>query len=109
MLGKWMIAAAAGSLVVAAACTPSSDDDEGGGDGGGELTWAIGGAEASPEGVDQKIADLWNEQNPDNPITIEKLPDEADQQREQQVNVLQAQSDEFDVLGTDVIWTGEYS
>jgi trehalose/maltose transport system substrate-binding protein len=109
-LGKWMIAAAAGSLVVAAACTPSSDDDGGGGEeGGGELTWAIGGAEAQPAGVDQKIADLWNEQNPDNPITIEVLPDEADQQREQQVNVLQSQSDEFDVLGMDVIWTGEYS
>jgi multiple sugar transport system substrate-binding protein len=109
LLGKWAIAAAAGSVVVAAACTPSSDDDEGGGDGGGELAWAIGGAEAQPGGVDQKIADLWNEQNPDNPITIEVLPDEADQQREQQVNVLQAQSDEFDVLGMDVIWTGEYS
>jgi multiple sugar transport system substrate-binding protein len=109
LLGKWAIAAAAGSLVVAAACTPSSDEDEGGGDGGGELVWAIGGAEAQPGGVHQRIAQLWSEQNSDNPIRIEVLPDEADQQREQQANVLQAQSDEFDVLGTDVIWTGEYS
>ncbi|HYJ66594.1 MAG TPA: ABC transporter substrate-binding protein [Nocardioidaceae bacterium] len=107
-LGKWVIAVAAGTLVLAAACTPSGDDDDEG-SGGGELVWAIGGAEAQPAGVDQKIADLWNEQNPDNPITIEVLPDEADQQREQQVNVLQSGSDEFDVLGTDVIWTGEYS
>jgi multiple sugar transport system substrate-binding protein len=108
LLGKWMIAAAAGSLVVAAACTPSEDDDEGG-DGGGELVWAIGGAEAQEGGVHRQIAALWNEQNPDNPIRIEVLPDEADVQREQQVNVLQAGSDEFDVLGMDVIWTGEYS
>jgi multiple sugar transport system substrate-binding protein len=109
-LGQWVIAAAAASLVVTAACTPSGDDDDEGGDGGGgELVWAIGGAEAQPGGVHQRIARLWSEQNPDTPIRIEVLPDEADQQREQQANVLQAEGDEFDVLGMDVIWTGEYS
>jgi multiple sugar transport system substrate-binding protein len=90
-----------------AACTPSDDDD--GGDGGGEMVWAIGGSEAQPGGVHQKIADLWSEENPDNPIRIEVLPDEADQQREQHALELQAESSTFDVLGTDVIWTGEYS
>jgi multiple sugar transport system substrate-binding protein len=107
-LGKWIIATAAGSLVLAAACTPSSDDDEGE-SGGGELVWAIGGAEAQPGGVHERIAQLWSEENPDTPIRIEVLPDEADLQREQQVNVLQSGSDEFDVLGMDVIWTGEYA
>jgi multiple sugar transport system substrate-binding protein len=107
-LSKWTITAAAGALVLAAACTPSSDDDEGG-DGGSEMVWAIGGAEAQPGGVHEQIAQLWSEQNPDNPIRIEVLPDEADQQREQHANVLQAGGDEFDVLGTDVIWTGEYA
>jgi multiple sugar transport system substrate-binding protein len=108
-LGQWVIAAAAASLVVTAACTPGGDDDDEGGGGGGELVWAIGGAEAQPGGVHQRIARLWSEQNPDTPIRIEVLPDEADQQREQQANVLQAEGDEFDVLGMDVIWTGEYS
>jgi multiple sugar transport system substrate-binding protein len=92
-----------------AACTPSEDDDGGGEDGGGEMVWAIGGSEAQPGGVHQQIAQLWSEQNPDNTIRIEVLPDEADQQREQQALELQAEGSNFDVLGTDVIWTGEYS
>jgi multiple sugar transport system substrate-binding protein len=71
--------------------------------------WAIGGSEAKPGGVHQEIAKLWSEQNPETPIRIEVLPDEADQQREQQALELQAQGSNFDVLGMDVIWTGEYS
>ncbi|WP_153393921.1 ABC transporter substrate-binding protein [Ornithinicoccus halotolerans] len=99
--------AAAFSLTILPACTPSGDggDEEG----GGELTWAIGGAEANPGGIHQRIAELWSEQNPDTPITIEVLPEEADQQREQQALELQAEGSGFDVLGVDVIWTGEYS
>lgn len=93
-------------LLAVAACTPGGGDDEGE---GGELTWALGGSEAQPGGVHQRVAELWSEQNPDNPITIEVLPDEADQQREQQALELQAQGSGFDVLGVDVIWTGEYS
>ncbi|MGH3368603.1 MAG: ABC transporter substrate-binding protein [Nocardioidaceae bacterium] len=102
--GLW---AAAGtlSLVAVAACTPGGGDEGG----GGELTWALGGSEAQPGGVHQKVAKLWSEENPDNPITIEVLPDEADQQREQQALELQAEGSNFDVLGVDVIWTGEYS
>jgi multiple sugar transport system substrate-binding protein len=71
--------------------------------------WAIGGAEAQPGGIHQKIAKKWSEENPDTPIRIEVLPDEADQQREQQALELQAEGSNFDVLGVDVIWTGEYS
>ncbi|HSE09927.1 MAG TPA: ABC transporter substrate-binding protein [Nocardioidaceae bacterium] len=99
--------AAAGvlSLVAVAACTPGGD--EGGGE--GELVWALGGSEAKPGGVHQQVAQLWSEQNPDTPIRIEVLPDEADQQREQQALELQAEGSNFDVLGVDVIWTGEYS
>ncbi|TDE15798.1 ABC transporter substrate-binding protein [Jiangella asiatica] len=110
---RW-VAAAGTFVLVMAACTPGGDDDgdeggDGGGDGGGELVWAIGGAEAQPGGVHQQVAELWNEQNPDNPIRIELLPEEADQQREQQALELQAEGSGFDVLGVDVIWTGEYS
>lgn len=94
-------------LVAVAACTPGGGGDDG--EGGGELTWALGGSEAQPGGVHQKVAKLWSEKNPDTPITIEVLPDEADQQREQQALELQSESPGFDVLGVDVIWTGEYS
>jgi multiple sugar transport system substrate-binding protein len=105
-IGRLTAVVAAGALALAVACTPSSDDE---GEGGSELVWAIGGAEAQPGGVHEKVAELWSEQNPDTPIRIEVLPDEADVQREQQVNALQSGSDEFDVVGMDVIWTGEYA
>jgi len=104
---RWVAVVGALSLGAVAACTPSGD--EGGDGGGGELTWAIGGAEAQPGGIHQRIAEMWSEQNPDNPISIEVLPEAADQQREQQALELQAEGSGFDVLGMDVIWTGEYS
>jgi multiple sugar transport system substrate-binding protein len=91
------------ALLAGTACTPGDDDEN------GEMVWAIGGSEAQPGGIHQRIAQLWSEQNPDNPIRIEILPEAADQQREQQALVLQAGDPSFDVLGVDVIWTGEYS
>ncbi|HZJ06989.1 MAG TPA: ABC transporter substrate-binding protein [Nocardioidaceae bacterium] len=104
--GRWL-AAGAVSILVVTACTPGGGDDDG--EGGGEMVWAIGGSEAQPGGVHQKVAELWSEENPDNPISIEILPDEADAQREQQALELQAEGSNFDVLGMDVIWTGEYA
>jgi multiple sugar transport system substrate-binding protein len=100
----WLASGGAVALLAAAACTPGGDDD-----GDGEMVWAIGGSEAQPGGIHQRIAQMWSEQNPDNPIRIEVLPEAADQQREQQALELQAQGSGFDVLGVDVIWTGEYS
>jgi multiple sugar transport system substrate-binding protein len=105
--GPWVGVVAALSLLALAACTPGGDDE--GGEGGGEMTWAIGGAEAQPGGIHQRIAKMWSDENPDNPITIEVLPEAADQQREQQALELQSEGSGFDVLGVDVIWTGEYS
>src|SRR5512145_1079018 len=104
--GRWA-AAGALSLVAVAACTPGGGDGDG--EGSGEMVWAIGGSEAQEGGVHQKVAKMWSDENPDNPIRIEILPDEADQQREQQALELQAEGSNFDVLGMDVIWTGEYS
>jgi multiple sugar transport system substrate-binding protein len=94
-------------VLVTAACAGSSPE-EAGGDGGG-LVWAIGGSEAKPGGVHQEVARMWNEENPDNEIKIEVLPDAADEQRQQQSLELNAQGSLFDVLGVDVIWTGEYA
>jgi multiple sugar transport system substrate-binding protein len=102
----WLASTGAVALVVAA-CTPGDDEPAEGE--GGQLVWAIGGAEAQPGGVHEQVAELWSEQNPDFPIRIELLPEEADQQREQQALELQAQGGGFDVLGVDVIWTGEYA
>lgn len=100
-----------GAITLAAAligCTPGGDGG-GGEDGGGEIVWAIGGAEAQPGGVHQDVAELWSEENPDNPARIETLPEGADEQREQQALELQSEGSGFDVIGMDVIWTGEYA
>jgi multiple sugar transport system substrate-binding protein len=107
--GRFLFAAilAVGALV-AAGCSGSTPE-EGGEGGGGSLSWAIGGSEAAPGGVHREVAEMWSEENPDNPITIERLPDDAGEQRQQQSLELNAQGSGFDVLGMDVIWTGEYA
>ena len=91
--------------LVASACAGVG----GGGADEGEMTWAIGGADAQPGGAHQQVADLWNEQNPDNQVSIDVLPEAADEQRQQQSLELNAEGTGFDILGIDVIWTGEYS
>lgn len=90
-------------MVALIGCTPGAETED------GELVWAIGGAESQPGGVHQDIAARWNELNPDTPVRIETLPEDADGQREQHALELQAEGSGFDVLGMDVIWTGEYS
>lgn len=92
-------------LALLAACTPSPDDT--GGDPGEpvELTWAVPAAFRELQGV----ADDWNEENPDRPVTIEWLPEGADEQRQQLSLELNAESPLFDIVGIDVIWTGEFA
>ncbi|HWH32117.1 MAG TPA: extracellular solute-binding protein, partial [Egibacteraceae bacterium] len=100
-------------LLVAAACGGGDGGDSGDGDGDGgepvELVWAIGGAEANPGGAHHRTVELWNEANPDTPVRIETLPESADEQRQQMALELDAGGDGFDILGVDVIWTGEFA
>jgi multiple sugar transport system substrate-binding protein len=42
-------------------------------------------------------------------IRVELLPSQADQQREQLVRRLGAEDDSLDLLGLDVVWTGEFA
>jgi multiple sugar transport system substrate-binding protein len=63
-----------------------------------------------PSGVLPKIADSCSKQsNGEYTISFEYLPNEADQQREQLVRRLGAEDDSLDILGMDVIWTGEFA
>jgi multiple sugar transport system substrate-binding protein len=101
-------------MLAAAACNGGGDDGEGGdgGEGDGEpteLVWAIGGAEANPGGAHHRTVELWNEANPDTPVRLETLPESADEQRQQMALELDAGGDGFDILGVDVIWTGEFA
>jgi multiple sugar transport system substrate-binding protein len=108
-MGKLSTMRTTAGLAVGALVLSACSGAGGGGAEGGELVWAIGGSEAQPGGVHQEVAELWSEQNPDNPIRIDTLPESADEQRQQQSLELNASGSGFDVLGLDVIWTGEYS
>jgi multiple sugar transport system substrate-binding protein len=72
----------------------------------GEVTWCIG---KDTSGAFKTAVDTFNEQNPKVEAKLLELPENADLQREQQIQRLRAESNECDVLGMDVIWTAEYA
>ncbi len=63
-----------------------------------------------PSGALQKIADACSAQSQgEYKIKFEYLPAQADQQREQLVRRLGAEDSSLDLLGMDVVWTGEFA
>ena len=63
-----------------------------------------------PSGGPQKIAERCSQQsNGAYTINFEYLPAQADQQREQLVRRLGAEDSSLDLLGLDVVWTGEFA
>jgi multiple sugar transport system substrate-binding protein len=63
-----------------------------------------------PSGAPQKIADKCSKaSNGAYKINFEYLPSQADQQREQLVRRLGAEDTSLDLLGMDVVWTGEFA
>lgn len=51
----------------------------------------------------------WNDAHPNEQVSLIELPESADQQRNQMVTNLQAKSDRFSILYTDVVWTAEFA
>jgi len=96
--------------LVAAACGPAPDEEEEDEAGApaedAAFTWAVTGADGPTM---EAVADLWNEENPDQQVNLNLLPPEADDQRTQLFNDQITGAGEFDVLGLDVIWTGEFA
>jgi trehalose/maltose transport system substrate-binding protein len=72
----------------------------------GSVTWCIG---KDTSGAFKTAVDQFNEENPKLEAKLLELPENADIQREQQIQRLRAESSECDVLGMDVIWTAEYA
>ena len=96
------IAAIALALGVAAC-----GDDEGSSGGRVTLNWFIFN---EPSGGPAKIAERCSQQsNGRYKINFEYLPSQADQQREQLVRRLGAEDPSLDLLGLDVVWTGEFA
>lgn len=103
------------TALLAACGSPSTTGEEGaGGDdvettepsGDAAFTWAITGADKE---IHEKVADLWNEENPDKQVEVAFLAPTADEQRQAMFQDLQSGAGEFDVLALDVVWTGEFA
>lgn len=77
------------------------------GSGSRSLSWFIA---FQPGGAVDKIAERCSqESNGRYEIEVEFLPTDASQQREQLVRRLGAEDDTIDLIGMDVIWTGEFA
>ncbi len=98
-----------GLLALAAAAAAIALGGCGGDDAGGSstLTWFIfNEPSASPQTAAEKCA---KESGGEYEIEFEFLPADADGQREQLVRRLGAEDDTIDLIGMDVIWTGEFA
>ncbi|MFC4011744.1 ABC transporter substrate-binding protein [Nonomuraea purpurea] len=99
---------AALAMLVTAGCAGAGD--EGGGESGtggtGPITFVTG---RDTTAYLQPLLDRWNQAHPAEKVTLLELPEAADEQRAQMVANLQAQSNRYDVLGLDVVWTAEFA
>jgi multiple sugar transport system substrate-binding protein len=93
-------------FVLAFGVAACGDDDASSG-GTVTLNWFIFN---EPSGGPAKIAERCSKQsNGKYKINFEYLPSQADQQREQLVRRLGAEDPTLDLLGLDVVWTGEFA
>ena len=102
---RWIELVTALVLVAAVACMGPR---QAGGD--GDLVWALGAVATRPGGPAADVAAMWNQLHPNGPsVRIETLPESADDVRQQMVLELSSGGGEFDILGMDVVWTGEFA
>jgi multiple sugar transport system substrate-binding protein len=96
--------AALGAVLLACLATACGDGES---SGSRTLNWFIA---QQPGGALQKIADRCTQQSDGRfKINIELLPAQADAQREQLVRRLGAEDSTIDIIGMDVVWTGEFA
>ncbi|MDT0330913.1 ABC transporter substrate-binding protein [Nocardiopsis lambiniae] len=100
------------ALALATGCgSPPGEEVEGDGESAGladdpQFVWAVTGADRQ---IHEDVARLWNEVNPEEQVEVFFLAPTADEQRQAMFQDLQSQAGQFDVLGLDVIWTGEFA
>jgi multiple sugar transport system substrate-binding protein len=96
------LSAAILAAVALAACGGSSDDS-----GARKLTWFVA---IQPGGSIEKVAERCSKESGGKYVVEpEFLPTDASQQREQLVRRLGAEDSSIDIVGMDVIWTGEFA
>lgn len=98
------------STTALAACSSDSADSNGGSSEGaserGPITFAMGRNDTDKL---TPIIDAWNEQHPDEQVTLKELAGEADDQRDTLVQSLQAGNSDYDVMALDVVWTADFA
>lgn len=110
--GRFLKAAAAASIlaVVAAGCSSGGDEGgesaEGGASGVGPITFAMGSNDTDKL---QPVIEQWNQENPDQEVTLHELPAEQDGQRDTLTQSLQTESAEYDVFALDVTDTAYFA
>jgi multiple sugar transport system substrate-binding protein len=108
----WLAAVFCAFGLALAGCGGDDDDDEAAkapaadpSKAKGNVNWCIG---KDTSGAYGTAIDLFKKENPKVTVKLVELPESADEQRNQLVQRLRAESDECDVLGMDVIWTAEF-
>lgn len=101
---RWLAVPTVATLAFLAACSGSdpiaSDGDA------SEIVVAI---REGDNGVAPMLVERWNELNPETPARVEHITGSADEQRRQLSLELDSGGSSFDVLGLDVVWTGEFA
>jgi multiple sugar transport system substrate-binding protein len=96
------LSGALAALLIAAGC-----GGDGGGSGDRTLTWFVA---IQPGGTIEEVAAACSKQSGGRyTVEPEFLPTDATQQREQLVRRLGAEDSSIDIIGMDVIWTGEFA
>lgn len=75
-------------------------------EGRGPITFAMGRNDTDKL---TPIIEKWNEEHPDEQVTLEELAGEADDQRETLAQSLQAGNSDYDVMALDVVWTADFA
>ncbi|WP_067141350.1 ABC transporter substrate-binding protein [Microtetraspora malaysiensis] len=100
-----------GALTLALAATAACGGGGGGdqtaaGDGRGPITFTD---TQSHEEASRKVIDAWNAAHPDEKVTLDIQPKDADSQRQRLINNAQTKSDAMDVIMLDAVWTAEFA
>lgn len=72
----------------------------------GPITLVIG---KDTSGKLPQLLESWNAEHPEEQVTLVELPESSAEQRTQLIQNAQLQSEEYSVLGLDVVWTAEFA
>lgn len=100
-----LILACALTLAATAACGGGGEESAAG-DARGPITLTD---TQSHEEATRKIIDAWNAAHPDEKVTLDIQPKDADSQRQRLINNAQTKSDAMDVMMLDAVWTAEFA